>query len=94
MSSIVVHVYGKPQCPYCDMAKQYLTNNDIPFVYKELEKDFTRDQVLSLFPGARTFPQCRLLKDFEFTYIGGYEDLIKANLQQYIESKYEADNNG
>ena len=48
------------------------------FVYYELDKDFTKEQLFEKFPNARTFPQIRKRK-IEATYenIGGYEELSK-----------------
>ena len=53
----MIEIYGKDNCPYCDMAKSLAERKGREVVYKQLDVDFTRDEVLETFPGARTFPQ-------------------------------------
>lgn len=66
-----VEIWGKPQCPYCNQAKALCDQKQIPFTYKELGKDFTREEVLEEFPGARTFPQIKA----DGVAIGGFTEL-------------------
>jgi glutaredoxin len=40
----MIEIYGKENCPFCDMAKQ-------------LCDDFTREEMIEKFPFAKTFPQ-------------------------------------
>jgi len=72
-----IEIYGKTQCPYCDMAKrlaQRVCNEakqqNHTYNYYQLEQDFNRDFVLENFPGARTFPQIRI----DGKNIGGYTE--------------------
>ena len=61
----MIEIYGKDNCPYCDMAKGLAERKGFEVVYKQLDIDYC----------ARTFPQ--IIKDGE--YIGGYtalEELI------------------
>ena len=67
----MIIIYGKTQCPYCDMAKQLCEQKGFEYEYKQLGTDFDRDEMLSTFPGARTFPQ--IIIDGE--KIGGYDAL-------------------
>lgn len=69
----MIEIYGKEQCPFCVQAKQLCETRSYPFVYKQLGQDFTREEVMELFPGARTFPQIKV----NGTAIGGYEQLRK-----------------
>ena len=67
----MIIIYGKTQCPYCDMAKNLCKQKGLDFEYKQLGTDFDRDEMLSTFPGARTFPQIIL----DGQKIGGYTEL-------------------
>lgn len=68
----MITIYGKENCSYCEQAKAILDLQNIPYEYKELGKDFTREDVLALNPSARTFPQ--IFDDGRL--IGGYNDLV------------------
>ena len=52
-----VEIYSKPQCPYCDMAKNLAEREGYELTYKMLDEDFDREALMETFPGARTFPQ-------------------------------------
>lgn len=67
----MIEIFGKPQCPYCDKAKALCLRDGLEYVYKQLDVDFTRDELFEQFPGARTFPQIKV--DGEI--IGGYQQL-------------------
>ena len=67
----MIEIYGKPQCPHCDAAKRLCETRGLKYTYKQLGADFTREEVLELFPGARTFPQIKV----GGTSIGGYDKL-------------------
>ena len=67
----MIEIYGKPVCPYCDKAKQLCEREGSEFVYRQLDVDFTREELFEQFPGARTFPQIKV----EGENIGGYDQL-------------------
>lgn len=67
----MIEIYGKTQCPFCDKAKQLCEREGLDFVYKQLDEDFTREELFEVFPGARTFPQIRM----DGENIGGYTEL-------------------
>ena len=67
----MIIIYGKTQCPYCDMAKNLCEQKGLDYEYKQLGTDFDRDEMISTFPGARTFPQIIL----DGQKIGGYSEL-------------------
>ena len=69
----MIEIYGKPQCPFCDRAKQLCEMKDYEYTYKSLGTDFDREEMLEKFPGARTFPQ--IIVDGE--KIGGYQEFKK-----------------
>lgn len=65
-------IYGKDDCQFCDKAKQLLDNEGIEYKYLKLDTDFSRDQLLNMFPKAKTFPQ---ITNHMHDYIGGYTEL-------------------
>ena len=66
----MIEIYGKPQCPFCDRAKALCEQNGYEYTYKQLDEDFTREELFEKFPGARTFPQIRV----DGENIGGYTE--------------------
>lgn len=69
---MIFQVYGKDNCQYCFKAIYLLTQKGYAFEEFKLGREFTRDELLEMFPNAKTFPQIRI-KDG--AYIGGYEEL-------------------
>lgn len=69
----MITIWGKPACPSCTQAKALCEQRQYAFEYKELGKDFDRDQVLEAFPNARTFPQITVGGNS----VGGYEQFVK-----------------
>lgn len=69
----MILIYGKPGCTFCEQAKALCESRGFVFEYKTLGDDYTREQLLETFPGARTVPQIVVngLK------IGGYSELLK-----------------
>jgi len=67
----MIEIYGKTQCPYCDMAKALCEQQKMDYQYKLLGFDFTREELMEKFPGARTFPQIIV----DGNKIGGYTEL-------------------
>jgi glutaredoxin 3 len=65
-----VEIYSKPQCPYCDMAKNLAEREGYELTYKMLDEDFDRETLMETFPGARTFPQIIV----DGNKIGGYQE--------------------
>ena len=74
----MIEIYGKPQCPYCDRAKALCEQNDYEFIYNQLDVDFTREELMTQFPTARTFPQITV----DGVNIGGYDQLLHWHRQQ------------
>lgn len=77
----MIEIFGKTQCPFCDKAKALCEKEGYDFVYKQLDVDFTRQELFEQFPTARTFPQIRIDGDA----IGGYDELWKWNLNQKVD---------
>jgi len=51
-----VTIYTKANCVYCDYARNLLEHNKIDYNKLTLDEDFTRENLLELFPSARSFP--------------------------------------
>jgi len=65
-------VWSKNGCPYCDMAKQLLKQNDIAFEERNLSSDeWSKEQLLEVVPDAKTVPQILVRGE----YVGGYNEL-------------------
>ena len=67
----MIEIYGKADCPFCEKAKALCESRHLSFKYYQLDEDFTRDEVLEMFPGAKTFPQIKV----HGTKIGGHDKL-------------------
>lgn len=66
-------VWGRPNCPWCDRAKELLGYYFIEYEYKELTSS-NLDEFSSITNNAKTVPQ---VFDEDGDLIGGYEDLRK-----------------
>lgn len=69
----MIKIYGKPHCPFCDKAVALCESKKLDYVYSSLGRDYSKEQLLEMFPSARTVPQ--IIVDDE--KIGGYDDLVK-----------------
>jgi len=68
-----IDVYSKEKCIYCEMTKVTLNEMKIPFTEHKLDVDFTRDQILQMFPTQSTYPYIVI----DNKLIGGYTDLTE-----------------
>ena len=69
-------VWSKEQCPYCVQAKKLLELKGIEYEERNIQKDWTKEQLLEAVPTARTVPQIFL----DGNLIGGFTEL-KSHLQ-------------
>ena len=71
----MITIYGKPNCPYCDMAKKLCEINSIPYIYVDIVEERIDAASLGELLGrpVRTVPQ--ICSDEQ--YIGGYAELQK-----------------
>ena len=67
-------IYSKPNCSFCLQAKQLLEMEELPFEYLQLGTHYSLDELMTLAPHAKSFPQ--VFKDGEC--IGGYHDLVES----------------
>ena len=72
-------IYSKPNCSFCMQAKQLLEMEELPFEYKQLGTHYSLDELMTLAPNAKSFPQ--VFKDG--VLIGGYNDLAESLKQEY-----------
>jgi glutaredoxin len=66
-------VWSKDSCPFCVQAKGLLTQKGIEFEERNVNKDWTREQLLEAVPDARTLPQIFL----DDKLVGGFTELRK-----------------
>jgi len=64
-------VWSKDMCPYCEQAKMLLRSRNIEFEERNINRGYSREQLLEAVPGARTVPQIFL--DGEL--VGGFTEL-------------------
>ena len=66
-------VWSKNACPFCVQAKALLKLKNIEFEERNINEDWTREQLLEAVPTARTLPQIFL----DDEHIGGFTELKK-----------------
>ena len=69
----MITVYGKEGCSYCTRAKLHLDSIGVEYIEKLLNRDFSRETFLDIYPNAKTFPQ---IVEEDGTVIGGYDQLV------------------
>ena len=70
---MIVEIFGKEQCPFCDKAKGLAERMGHDYTYMQLGLDFEFPEFMEKFPTARTFPQ--IIVGFE--KVGGYEQMME-----------------
>ena len=77
-------VYSKPSCGYCLQAKQLLEMEQLPFEYKQLGTHYNLDELMTLSPDAKSFPQIFVVdENGNKELVGGYSELVEHLNQQY-----------
>jgi glutaredoxin 3 len=66
-------VWSKDGCPYCVQAKALLESRSIEYEERNINQDWTREQLLEAVPTARTLPQIFLDQEL----VGGFTELRK-----------------
>lgn len=67
-------VWSKPQCVFCDKAKNLLKLEGIEFEERNIAAGWKIQDLLEAVPNAKTMPQIWL----DDKHIGGYYELVKA----------------
>lgn len=70
---VMFEIYGRQDCPYCEMAKEVLNSRRLKFKYYELKKDILVEDFRNKFPDQRTVPVITV----RGVKIGGYNELIE-----------------
>ncbi len=80
--TIMINLFSKPNCPYCERAKAYLDNLEIDYTVTDITKDpMAHSFIVS--EGHRTVPQ--IYKGEELLIEGGYMGLVKYSKEQINE---------
>lgn len=67
-------IYGKQDCPQCDLAKNLCKQKNVDFEYKQLDTDYSLDELIELSPQpVRSVPV--IFEDND--YIGAVKNLIE-----------------
>ena len=69
----MILIYGKPMCPFCDKAKALCEQRGFKYEYKSLGTDYSKEELLETFPGARTVPQIVV----NGNKVGGFDGFTK-----------------
>ena len=64
-------VWSKDACPFCVQAKALLESKGIEYEERNVQREWTKEQLLEAVPGARTLPQIFL----DDKPIGGFNEL-------------------
>ena len=72
-------IYSKPSCGYCLQARDLLEQNNLDFEYLQLGTHYSLDELMTIAPNAKSFPQ--IFKDDEC--IGGFNNLVEYLKQEY-----------
>ena len=77
-------IYSKPNCSFCMQAKQLLEMEQLPFEYKQLGTHYSLDELMTLAPDTKSFPQIFVVdKNGNKELVGGYSELVEHLKQQY-----------
>lgn len=67
-------IYGKQDCPQCDLAKNLCKQKNVDFEYKQLDTDYSIDELMELSPQpVRSVPV--IFEDSN--YLGTVKNLIE-----------------
>ena len=67
----MIEIWSKPQCIFCDKAVQLCEMKNLEYKKYMIDVDYSREDLMALFPEARTFPQIKM----DSQYVGGYTEL-------------------
>ena len=77
-------IYSKPNCSFCLQAKQLLEMEQLPFDYLTLGTHYNLDELMTLSPDAKSFPQIFVVdENGNKELIGGFNNLVEHLKQQY-----------
>ena len=64
-------IYSKPDCPYCEKAKQLFERKGVSYEEFVVGEDIPREEYLDMIPGFTTVPGIW----YQGVFIGGYSEL-------------------
>lgn len=71
-------VYGKPNCIWCDRAKEFLFKREEQVLFYDItNSSLVYEAFRRYFPNAQTVPQILLAWGDDYEIIGGHDDLVK-----------------
>ena len=73
MTQFFAEIYTKSDCPYCVLAKEFMTGMEIQYIESVVGEDVLWEDVVSAVPGVTTVPQIWI----NGHHVGGYDGLIK-----------------
>ena len=72
-------IYSKPNCGWCLQTRDLLEDNKLEFEYLQLGTHYNLDELMTLAPNTKSFPQ--VFKDG--VLIGGFNNLVEYLKQEY-----------
>lgn len=72
----MIEIWGRPNCVWCERAKDLLEERGIPYEYVELTSK-NIETFNSYFPNKKTVPQIHNIGKHGGYIIGGYEELVE-----------------
>ena len=77
-------IYSKPNCGWCLQTRDLLEDNKLEFEYLQLGTHYNLDELMTLAPNAKSFPQIFVVdENGNKDLIGGFSDLVEYLNQQY-----------
>jgi len=80
-------IYSKDNCQQCDSAKLLCQMKGVEYAVKTLDIDYTREQLMRVFPKARSFPIITVKVKYDGVemeeYIGGLTELKEVLATKY-----------
>lgn len=67
-----IRIFSKPDCPYCDQAKNLLNMKGYTYTEFVVGEDVTREEFMESFPNVKTVPYIIVGNN----HIGGYKQLV------------------
>lgn len=69
----MIEIWGRDGCGYCQAALDLCERTNLKYRYYKLGEDFSREQLIELFPSAKTYPQIKV----QSSHVGGYTEFAK-----------------
>lgn len=68
-----IRIFSKPDCTYCNQAKNLLNSKGYSFTEFVIGQDVTREEFMESFPNVKTVPYIIVGNN----HIGGYKQLVE-----------------